>query len=148
MPCPVSQPLPGSWEWEEFIGSQIIEKDGQRTYRAVTERGATAEAGFVATKSLGAKTYNVRGDIEAITGRSDIQMIQQLKDPYGAAFQVLMNKDPEALRELMGPVQEPVYGPYPGGGAGGQRPVIGTKFTPRQLPETWQGAAPEFVEAF
>ena len=111
----------GAWEQARLVDIAETEEG----VRAVLERSIAPErAGLYAKTGIGKMTMPVT-DIQAMTGRSDIEAIAEYKEPLGAAWSFLMGKDPEQLKAML---EEQGY--------------------EGKLPETWQEGSRALVGAF
>ncbi len=112
----------GAWEQAELL--DIAEREGGG-YRAVFERSIAPERAALYGKTGGTKETLPVGDIQAFTGRSDIEMLMQYKEPLGTAWQYMMAQQPERLQALLA-----------------EQGYTG------EMPETWKEAGEPLVRAF
>ncbi|HUW12884.1 MAG TPA: exonuclease domain-containing protein, partial [Anaerolineae bacterium] len=111
----------GSWEQAELLDVARTEKG----VRAVFGRSIAAEEASLYGKTGGTKEMLPVGDIQELTGRSDIDVLMQYKEPLGTAWQKMMAQSPERLQEMLA-----------------QQGYTG------DMPETWKEAGEPLVKAF
>lgn len=111
----------GAWETARLTGEPV------RTEKGISmpfERVTSPEEAMLKAATGGAKAMMPVGDIEALTGRKDIQMILPHKVGLGMAWMHLQAQEPEALATMLGVEVEDIKG------------------------RTWQELGPELVGKF